>query len=118
MFLLQGTGIDHLPRPFVLQMKKLRPRREVVCPGHTNKQQHFLKVDRWERRYITYEALTLMVEGELMPGELAPRSSEHRMTSSKLLVKHHVLFWALYLMEDVDKLECDQEDGQTSSHAI
>ena len=55
-----------------------------------------------------------MVEGELMLRKLVFRSSEHSMTSSRSFVKHHVLFWALYLMENIDQLECDQEDGQTS----
>ena len=49
-----------------------------------------------------------------MPWKLVLRSSEHRMTSSRSLVKHHASFWALYLTEDIDKLHCDQEDGQTS----
>lgn len=30
-----------------------------------------------------------------------------------LTKKYQVLFWGPYLMKDIDRLECDQEDGLT-----
>lgn len=52
------------------------------------------------------------MEGEVARRGLFPNSLGLKMTSSRSLMKHYVLFWALSLMEDINKSECDEEDGR------
>lgn len=83
----------------------------------TNKQQYILKVDRRERAALNTQSCD--ARGRRY-GHTRTTFQFFRTQNYKLQITHKTsaLFWALSLIENVNQLECDQEDGQTSDHAI
>lgn len=73
-FLLNGTGVGHLPTPFVLHIKKLRAHRKAICSWV----QQLVNSRASERRSdgrgqcLPHRAVTPEVEGKTMLGERIP----------------------------------------------
>lgn len=77
-----------------------------------SKKQCVVKAENGRGQYFAHKAVLLVVEGVATSRELFPSSVGLTSASPRYSVTHSVMFWALYVTEDVNQPECDWEGGQ------